>query len=304
NILLILNLLVEIIKMSERKFISAQTKILCVIGYPIEHSMSPIMHNAAIQDLGLNYIYLSFAIHPSNLKNAVNGFKALDIKGINVTIPYKEKIIKYLDKIDPIAQKVGAVNTIKNVDGYLIAKNTDGIGGKKALLDAGYKVSGRNILFLGAGGAARALCYVISDDVNKIVIANRTKKRAIRLAKEIKKQFSCNIEGKNLSKSTLKEIIKNSDILINTTPIGMYPMVNKSPIPIEFLHNELIVFDVVYNPLETKLLKDAAEKGCRTLGGLDMLVNQGALAFEWWTNKKPNIKLMKNKIIEILEMKE
>ncbi|MFX1410706.1 MAG: shikimate dehydrogenase [Promethearchaeota archaeon] len=290
--------------MSERKFISAQTMILCVIGYPIEHSMSPIMHNAAIQDLGLNYIYLSFAIHPSNLKHAVNGFRALDVKGINVTIPYKEKIIKYLDEIDPIAQKIGAVNTIKNEEGYLIAKNTDGIGGKKALIEAGYKISGKNFLFIGAGGAARALCYVISDDANKIVIANRTEKRAVKLANEIKKQSNCYIVGKSISKSILKEIIKNSDIVINTTPIGMYPLVNKSPIPPELLHSELIIFDIVYNPLKTKLLKDAVEKGCRTLGGLDMLVNQGALAFEWWTNKKPNIKLMKDKIIETLEMKE
>lgn len=283
--------------------ITADTKIFCVIGYPIQHSMSPIMHNAALQDLNLNYIYLAFPIHPNNLKLAVDGFRVFDFKGINVTSPHKQNIMKFLDEIDPIAQKIGAINTIKNEDGYLMAKNTDALGGKKALLDAGYEISGRNILFLGAGGVARALCYILAKKANKIIIANRTEKKAIKLANEIKNQMGINTEGTSNKKSILKEVVKNTDILINTTPIGMYPEINKSPIPKELLYRELIVFDIIYNPLETKLIKDAIGKGCETLGGLDMLVNQGALAFEWWTNKKPNINLMKNKIIEFLEKK-
>ena len=289
--------------MSEIDFITARTQILCVIGHPIEHSMSPLMHNAVIRELKLNYIYLAFNIHPPNLNRAVEGFRAFDIKGVNITIPFKQKIMKYLDEIDPIAQRIGAVNAIKNNDGYLIGRNTDAEGGMKALSNAGYTISGNNILLLGAGGAARALAFIIAEDVNKMVIANRTEKRAVKLANEIKKNFGINVEGKNNSNGVLKEESKKADILINTTPIGMYPNVDKSPISAEFLHEDLIVYDVVYNPINTKLIKNASEKGCKTIGGLDMLVNQGALAFEWWTNKKPNVNLMKNKIIEFLGMK-
>lgn len=289
--------------MSDNSFISGHTRVLCVIGYPIEHSMSPIMHNAVIRELKLNYIYLAFKISPNNLNLAVKGFRAFNIKGINVTLPFKQKIMNYLDDIDPIAQKIGAVNAIKNDNGNLSGRNTDAEAAKNALINAGYTTSGKNLLILGAGGAARALTYILAEDINKIIIANRTEKRAIKLAKELKKNFSIKVEGKRNSISVLKEESKKADILINTTPIGMYPSVEKSPIPAEFLHKDLIVYDIVYNPLETKLMKDATKIGCNTIGGLDMLVNQGALAFEWWTNKKPNIDLMKNKIIEFLGMK-
>jgi len=289
--------------MSDNSFISGHTRVLCVIGYPIEHSMSPIMHNAVIRELKLNYIYLAFKISPNNLNLAVKGFRAFNIKGINVTLPFKQKIMNYLDDIDPIAQKIGAVNAIKNDNGNLSGRNTDAEAAKNALINAGYTTSGKNLLILGAGGAARALTYILAEDINKIIIANRTEKRAIKLAKELKKNFSIKVEGKRNSISVLKEESKKADILINTTPVGMYPSVEKSPIPAEFLHKDLIVYDIVYNPLETKLMKDATKIGCNTIGGLDMLVNQGALAFEWWTNKKPNINLMKNKIIEFLGMK-
>ncbi|MFX1592115.1 MAG: shikimate dehydrogenase [Promethearchaeota archaeon] len=289
--------------MIENNFVTAHTKVLCVIGYPIQHSMSPIMHNIAIKELKLDYIYLAFNIFPDNLSIAVKGFRVFNIKGINVTIPFKQEIIKFLDEIEPIALEIGAVNTIKNDEGYLIGRNTDAEGAMKALLDAGYSISGKNILILGAGGSARSLAYIMAKNANKIVLANRTEKRAIRLANELNKYSSINIEGKNNSNSVLKEESKKADILINATPIGMYPNIQLSPIPAEFLHEGLIVFDIVYNPLKTRLMKDASEKGCKTLGGLDMLVNQAALAFEWWTTKKPNTTLMKKKIVEFLGKK-
>ena len=289
--------------MSAINSITGRTLILCVIGHPIEHSMSPIMHNAAIKDLNLNYIYVSFNILPKNLRNAVKGFKALNIKGINVTLPFKQRIMKYLDEIDPLAQKIGAVNTIKNEDGFLRAKNTDAIGAKRALIEAGYDFSNKKILILGAGGAARAISFTLAGDVNKIVIVNRTEKKALKLVSELKKSYGLNFEGKNFSNKILEEEIKKADVLINTTPIGMYPKINESPIPSELLYENLMVFDVIYNPLETKLIKNAKEKGCKTLGGLDMLVNQGVLAFEWWTNVQPNRGIMKNKVIEYLGLK-
>ncbi len=289
--------------MSIRNSITAKTKILCIIGHPIEHSMSPIMHNAALQDLELDYAYLAFNVPPNRLKEAVKGFKALNVKGISVTIPYKEIIIKFIDEIDSTAQKIGAINTIKNEDGVLIGKNTDAEGGRKAILDAGCEITGKNILILGAGGVAKAICYTLAKDANKMVITNRTESRAKKLAMELKKKIKVNAEGTNNSETTLKHEIKTTDILINATSVGMYPQINKLPIKMEILHKHLFVVDLIYNPLETQLIKDAKVIGCRTLGGLDMLVNQGALAFEWWTNKKPNINLMKNKIIEFLGKK-
>jgi shikimate dehydrogenase len=289
--------------MLKNPYITARTKVLCVIGHPIEHSMSPIMHNAALKDLSLDYVYVAFNIPPNNLKKAVLGFKMFNIKGINVTIPYKENIIPYLDEIDPLAEKIGAVNTIKNESKYLIGKNTDASGAKKALLDAGCEITGKKALILGAGGAAKAVSFAISEDLDALYIVNRTEKRAIKLAKDLTNKMTIKAIGKNMSINTLKNLVDEVDILINTTPLGMYPDIEESPISEEMLHNDLFVFDILYNPLETKLLKEASKIGCKTLGGLDMFVNQGALAFEWWTGKKPNLNLMKEKVIEFLGKK-
>lgn len=289
--------------MLKKPYITARTNVLCVIGHPIEHSMSPIMHNAALKDFSLDYVYVAFNIPPKDLKKAVLGFKMFNIKGINVTIPYKERIIPYLDEIDPLAEKIGAVNTIKNKGKYLIGKNTDASGAKKALLDAGCELTGKKALILGAGGAAKAVSFAISEDLDALYIANRTEKRAIKLAKDLTNKTNIKAVGKKMSINTLKNLINDVDILINTTPLGMYPDIEETPISEEMLHNKLFVFDILYNPLETRLLKEAKKIGCKTLGGLDMFVNQGALAFEWWTGKKPNLNLMKEKVVEFLGKK-
>ncbi|GAI81523.1 unnamed protein product, partial [marine sediment metagenome] len=204
-------------------YITARTNVLCVIGHPIEHSMSPIMHNAALKDLSLDYVYVAFNIPLNDLKKAVLGFKMFNIKGINVTIPYKENIIPYLDEIDPLAEKIGAVNTIKNEGKYLIGKNTDASGAKKALLDAGCELTGKKALILGAGGAAKAVSFAISEDLDALYIANRTEKRAIKLAKDLTNKTNIKAVGKKMSINTLKNLINDVDILINTTPLGMYP---------------------------------------------------------------------------------
>lgn len=286
--------------MSEIKFVTARTKILCVIGHPIEHSMSPIMHNAAIQDLGLDYLYIAFDIPPNRLKEAIKGLKTLNIRGINVTLPYKEKVMKFVDKVDQTAQNIGAINTIKNENGLLIGRNTDAEGANKALLDARCKIIGKNVVLIGAGGAAKAISYSLASDINKITIINRSEDRARKLVNELKNKRDINIESKKYNEIILKEEISNADILINATPIGMFPMMDISPVSKKILHKDLFVFDLIYNPLETQLIKDSKEIGCQTLSGLDMLVNQGAIAFEWWTKKKPNLELMKLKIIEYL----
>ncbi|MFX1258561.1 MAG: shikimate dehydrogenase [Promethearchaeota archaeon] len=289
--------------MVEKKIFSGHTKTFCLIGYPVEHSMSPTMWNPALHELGLDYIYVAFDVHPDNLKEAVEGFRALEIKGINVTIPHKEKIIPFLDEIEEVALKIGAINTIKNDDGYLKAKNTDAGGARKSLLDAGCIISGKKILILGSGGVARALCYILSEEADDIVLTDILEEKAITLANEVKEKMDANIIGKLSNETIIKEEIEDANILINATPIGMYPRINVTPIPKKLLQSDLFVFDVVYNPLETLLMKEAAEIGCKTLGGLDMLVNQGVLAFEWWTGKTPNSTLMKNKIIDFLAIK-
>lgn len=283
--------------------ITGHTKTLCIIGYPVGHTMSPIMHNANFIELGLDYVYIAFNVNPDNLEKAVQGFRALDIKGINVTIPHKETIIKYLDEIDPISEKMGAINTIKNEDGYLKATNTDAAGAKKSLVDAGFTIEGKNIVFVGSGGAARSIAYILSENAKKIVLTDIVEERAVTVAREITKNMGANVEGKLASDKVLANEIKHADLLINATPIGMHPKEGDSPISKDLLHQELFVFDVIYNPMETQLMKEAAEIGCKTLSGLDMLVNQGVIAFEWWTGKTPNSKLMKDKIIDFLGIK-
>ncbi|MBD3254650.1 MAG: shikimate dehydrogenase [Candidatus Lokiarchaeota archaeon] len=282
--------------------ISGKTKTLSLIGHPVEHSFSPIMHNAAIKELNLNYIYTAYDVHPDKLKDAIKGIIALGIKGANVTIPHKENVIQYLDEIDSTAKKMGAVNTIKNEAGYLMAKNTDGPGARKSMEDAGWTISNKKILLVGAGGVARALCYFLAD-AEQIVATDIVEEKAINLSKEVGEKMDANIVGKANTYENLAEEIKTADILINATPLGMFPKINATAIPKELLNEKLMVFDVVYNPTQTKLLREASEAGCEILGGLDMLVNQGVLAFEWWTGVTPNSKLMKHKIIDFLGLK-
>ncbi|MFX1346282.1 MAG: shikimate dehydrogenase [Promethearchaeota archaeon] len=280
--------------------ITSHTKVLCVIGHPIEHSMSPTMWNPALQDLELDYVYIAFDVHPDRLEKAINGIRSLGIKGINVTLPHKEEVIKYMDEVDPIALKIGAINTIKNERGILKARNTDADGARKSLIDRGVDIYGKNILIIGSGGVSRAIAYILAEEANKIILTDIIEERARAVANEVRNNMKVEIEGNLSNQDNLKEYIKKVDILINATPIGMYPKVDETPISRKFLRDDLFVFDVIYNPLETRLMKEAAEIGCKTLGGLDMLVNQGILAFEWWLNKKPNKDLMKNKIIEYL----
>ncbi|MFX0029199.1 MAG: shikimate dehydrogenase [Candidatus Hermodarchaeota archaeon] len=283
--------------------ITSHTNLLGVIGHPIFHSMSPLMMNTALQELGLDYIYVAFDVHPENLEKAINGIRSLGIKGLNVTLPHKSTIIKYIDEVDSFALKLGAINTIKNEDGILKAKNTDAGGAKKSLLDKGCNIDGKNILILGSGGVSRAIAYILAEEANKIVLTDIIKEKAIQVSKEIRSNMKADIEGVLSNNKNLEEYIKKADILINATPIGMHPKEDETPIPQDLLRDNLFIFDVVYNPLETRLMREAAEIGCETLGGLDMLINQGVLAFEWWLNKTPNKELMKEKIINFLGLK-
>ena len=180
--------------MSVEKRITSHTNVLCVIGHPIEHSMSPTMWNPALQELELDYVYVAFNVHPDSLKKAINGIRSLGIKGVNVTIPHKKAIIKYIDEVDPIALKIGAINTIKNEDGILKARNTDAGGAKKSLLDMGFDISGKKILILGSGGVSRAIAYILAEEANKIVLTDLIEERATAVASEIRDNMKVDIE--------------------------------------------------------------------------------------------------------------
>ncbi|MBY9004988.1 MAG: shikimate dehydrogenase [Candidatus Lokiarchaeota archaeon] len=282
---------------------STRTNIICIFGHPIEHSMSPIMHNIAFKDLGLDYIYIAIDIAPNNLKQAFDVVRALDIKGANITVPHKKRTLQYVDEISPIARKIGAINTIKNEDGKLIGTNTDASGAKKALKEANIDINEKNVMILGAGGAARALAHSLIEETNNLFIVNRTSNRGKNLARELTKEYHKEVLFKKFKNKIFEEKLPSIDILVNTTTIGMFPDIHISPIPKNYLHDDLTIFDIIYNPLETQLMKDASEKGCRVLGGLDMLIYQGVLSFEWWTNQTPNVELMKKSILDELEVK-
>ncbi|TXT55555.1 MAG: Shikimate dehydrogenase (NADP(+)) [Promethearchaeota archaeon] len=283
-------------------FINAKTTIYGILGHPLSHTLSPIMQNSWFQNQNINSVYLTFDIIPNKLEKAIEGFKTLKIQGLNVTLPHKRAIMRFLDEVDPLAKKIGAVNTLKFEDKELKAINTDALGAKKALEEVGFSLSEKNLLILGAGGASRALICAFSEELNKIIIANRTLLNGIELVKDLRNVIKPSIDAIPLKFKPLEQELPNIDILINTTPVGMYPNIKKSPISSDLLYEDLFVFDIVYNPLETQLIKDAKKKGCRTLGGLDMLINQGAIAFEWWTGIFPNINVMKEKLKRHLEM--
>ncbi len=279
--------------------IDAKTKVVGLIGHPVEHSFSPIMHNAAFKDKGLNYVYLAFDVLPEKLKYVIDGAKALGIVGFNVTIPHKVEIIKYLDELDESAKLIGAVNTIKIENDKAIGYNTDGIGARLSLEEEIGKVKDKTILILGAGGAARAVAFELAKD-NNIIIANRTVEKAEKLAKEIAEKQNKKF-GEEVKFSSLNNDFSDVDIIINATPVGMYPNVNVEPIiKADQIKPDMVVMDLIYNPLETTLLKEAKKVGAKTINGLGMLIYQGAVAFKIWTGVEPNIDVMKNAIINAL----
>lgn len=265
-------------------------KIFGVIGYPIEHSLSPIMFNAAFEELKMNCRYYAFKVEPGRAAEAVIGAKALGFGGLNVTIPLKERATKLVE-LDPAARLIGAVNTIdlKEFKGY----NTDGLGALRTLEKHGIQVENKRIIILGAGGAARAIAFQLAMENAALVIANRTESRAIALADEVRKAGTA--LGTGLE--NLKSIIAKMDILINTTSVGMYPNVAETIVTSEIMHPQLTVFDIVYNPVETRLLEEAKKAGARTISGIDMLVFQGAEALKIWLKKEPPVEAMAKAVV-------
>jgi shikimate dehydrogenase len=270
--------------------ITAKTKICMIIGDPVEHSLGPQLYNAVYEKLGINseYIYIAARVKPEDIQNALNGIRAFGIKSVSVTVPHKTAVMEFLDKIDETAKKIGAVNTIINNDGKLIGYNTDWFGVVHAL-ESITPISGKHIAVLGAGGAARAAVYGLTKQGGKVIIFNRTVKNAKQLAQE----FNC----KYMSLDNSEEI-KTMDIIFNATSVGLHPHVAQTPLAKVYLTDKHIVFDAVYSPYQTQLLKDAKEKGAKVIHGLEMLLYQGTEQFKLTTGHDAPVELMRNILLQ------
>ncbi|MFQ6085493.1 MAG: shikimate dehydrogenase [Candidatus Bathyarchaeia archaeon] len=277
--------------------VSSETKLCGVIGDPIEHSLSPVMHNAAFEALNLDYVYLAFRVKKEDLRKSIDGIRGMNFVGVNVTIPHKVNVLPLLDWLDPVAEAIGAVNTIHNQDGELLGYNTDGVGALKALKGRA-ALRRKRIVILGAGGAARALAFYLAKECDEITILNRTGDRAASLAKDLtNRKLGAVVLGLPLNQENLRQSLATADILINATSVGMFPRINDTLVPSQFLSPSLVTFDIVYNPPKTKLLSDAEAKGATAISGVEMFVNQGALSFEIWTGKEAPTEIMRKVVI-------
>ncbi|MFH2065440.1 MAG: shikimate dehydrogenase [Pseudomonadota bacterium] len=266
---------------------NTQTSLYGVIGNPIEHSLSPVMHNSAFMETGYNGAYLAF--HVTDLKSAIAGVRGLGVKGLSVTIPHKIAVMELLDEIDDMALKIGAVNTVVNRDGKLYGTNTDCLGAIHALLEK-TEIRGKNILMIGAGGAARAIGFGILAQGGNLTILNILEDEGIRLSKDL-----------NVSYHHLSEFGRfDYDILIHTTPVGMSPAVDKMPVNRKDLKPGKVVMDIIYNPLHTRLLSESEKIGCTAVDGVSMFVYQGAAQFEMWTGIKAPVDTMRNVVLKAL----
>jgi shikimate dehydrogenase len=271
--------------------IDQHTVLYAVVGWPIGHSLSPVMHNAAFAAAGVNAVYLAFPVR--NIAVCMAGVRALGIQGLSVTIPHKSAVMPHLDDLDEQARKIGAVNTVVNRGSRLIGYNTDAAGALKALEER-ISLAGRRCVILGAGGAARAIAFALRDKVAALTVVNRSPERGRALAQSLGCSF--------ISLDELKGV--RADLLIQATPVGMAPGDDAYPIPEQILTEEMAVMDIIYNPLETKLLAMARSRGCATITGLSMFIHQGGEQFRLWTGGEPPIQAMTRAVLDVLSPEE
>jgi shikimate dehydrogenase len=275
--------------------INPNTKLCAVIGNPVGHSLSPAIHNRAFQELGLDFVYLAFRVE--DVRSAVSGMRALEnFRGLSVTIPHKLTIIDHLDEIADVDAQIGSINTVVNEGGKLRGFGSDGPGARQALVESGAPVAGQPVLILGSGGAARAIAFDL---------AHRATPSSLfvllgALVKELREKTGVNATGEILTEDSLERRIAKSRVLIHATPIGMHPREEESLVPPELLHPDLTVMDIVYNPYETRLLKDARDRGVKTVPGIEMFVNQALLQFEAWTGESAPKEVMKQVVLDHL----
>lgn len=280
--------------------ITGTTRLTALLGSPVAHSISPQMHNEAFRILNLDYRYLAFDVTPADLPKAVAGLASIHIRGFNLTMPHKTAILPLLDELTPAARLAGAVNTVINEDGCLIGHTTDGIGYMQSVKDAGHDIIGKTMTLLGAGGAATAIC--VQAALDGVAAIHMLKRRNLswddtqKFIDTIAKETGCQILLHDITdQDTLRSCMQESAILVNATNVGMSPDTEESVVPADLLFPELIVSDIIYNPRETLLLRQANACGCPTFNGLYMLLYQGAASFECWTGKKMPVHVIKDK---------
>jgi len=280
--------------------IDTATGLCAVIGNPVEHSLSPAMHNAAFEAMQLNYAYLAFRV--TDVAGCLAGMRALaGFRGLSVTIPHKAAVMAHLDEIEPMARHVGSVNTITNEGGRLIGATTDGPGTVKAFADAGVTLAGRKVVLLGSGGAVRAVAFAVAaEKPEQLTILGRTPERVRELAEDLRAKAGAPVEEGTLD-GDLARVMETHEVVIQGTPAGMHPHeVNKTLVPKALLKAHHVVFDMVYRPMKTRLIREAEEAGCQTILGLEMLLNQAALQFERWMGKPAPRHVMRQALLKAL----
>ncbi len=287
--------------MKTDRTISPATQICAVIGNPVGHSLSPALHNAAFNELGLDFVYVAFRVE--DLKSALAGMRALEnFRGMSVTIPHKIEAMRYVDEVAEADRHIGSINTIINENGRLIGLGTDGPGALKALVDAGVEIDGRSVLMLGAGGAARAIAFTLAlkTSLAKLTILDINGEMLAGLSADLRGGTPARIEAEALSEDSIGRAMTHADLIINCTPIGMHPKEGVSLVPADSFRPGQAVFDVVYTPLETKLLADARSRGLKTISGVEMFINQAVLQFRQFTGVDAPVEVMRRVVMERL----
>lgn len=283
--------------------IDGHTKVCAVIGDPVGHSLSPAIHNAAFAEAGLDYVYVAF--HVKDLSSAMAGVRGLGIAGLSVTVPHKVAVMRYLDETDPQAEAVGSVNTVVNREGRLCGYTSDGRGAMAALRAAGVAPRGASVCMIGSGGAARAIAFALAEEgAARLRILGIVPDELERLVGDLASRTTLDVAGAESNPANLASALDSADLLIHCTPVGMHPNVDESVVPAELLRPDLAVFDIVYNPMRTKLLADAEKAGATAISGVEMFVQQAAVQFELWTGKPAPVDVMRKVVLDALGGKE
>jgi len=289
------------VRMKRFRPISPRTQVCAVIGNPVEHSLSPVIHNAAFAKLGLDYVYVAFRVE--DLPSALAGMGALEnFRGMSVTIPHKIEVMNYVDEMPEVDRRIGSINTVINDGGRLRGLGTDGPGALRALEGAGVDLKGKSVVMLGAGGAARAIAFTLAEraEPGGITILDIDGNILEGLASDLERGTGRKIEAGLMSPESLGAAMKGADLIVNCTPVGMHPKTDASPVPADLFQPGQVVFDIVYTPLETRLLREAGERGLQTVSGVDMFIYQAVLQFEEFTGSGAPEEVMRRVVMEHL----
>ena len=288
--------------MKNVRAIGTRTRTCAIIGNPVSHSLSPAIHNAAFAELGLDYVYVAFRVE--DVQSALSGMRALEnFRGMSVTIPHKVDVMRHVDEITDVDRHIGSINTVINEGGRLVGLGTDGPGALKAIKDAGVDVTGKRILMLGSGGAARAISFTLAHETGlaEIVLLDVNEDMLTQLASDLREKTAASIKAFPLQADHLASFMQDADVVIHCTPVGMHPKEGDSLIPSELFKPGQVVFDIVYTPLETKLLADAKAAGLQVISGVDMFINQAVLQFEKFTGVEAPVEVMRRVVMEHLQ---